>query len=70
MESHSQESGVGWVWWAEKTLETNLGTDWLQGNRVIEGKCFLLLRDKGPRGWALAATSGILFPSCGSVEQC
>lgn len=61
-----------WVRWAGRRLQKRqtLGTDWLQGNRVIEGKCFLLSGTRVPGGWALAATSGILCPVlrlCGAV---
>ena len=64
--------GGVWVRWVGRRLQKRrtLGTDWLQGNRMIEGKCFLLSGTRVPGGWALAATSGILSPIlllCGAV---
>lgn len=64
--------GGVWVRWVGRRLQKRrtLGTDWLQGNRMIEGKCFLLSGTRVPGGWASAATSGILSPTlllCGAV---
>lgn len=69
--------GGVWVRWVGRRLQKRrtLGTDWLQGNRMIEGKCFLLSGTRVPGGvrdtqGCPDATSGILSPTlllCGAV---
>lgn len=58
-----------WVRWAGRRLErdepweqTGFQGSGLQGNRVIEGNCFLLSGTRVTGGWALAAASGIPSP--------